>query len=81
MIRVYRTRSCPRCHILEKWLAEHKIAHFSKEVDAEAITDMMLSGYFKRECPIIERREGEYHGPDEFFEGMVLDKEKLRELI
>lgn len=81
MITIYSTSSCPRCRLLEQYLSEHKIAHFSKEVDAEAITDMMLSGYFKRECPIIERREGEYHGPDEFFEGMVLDEEKLRELV
>jgi glutaredoxin len=80
MIRVLSTASCPRCKILEQYLSEHKIAHFSKEVDEEALTDMRVAGYFKLECPIIEA-EGEYHGPDEFFEGMMLDKEKLRGLL
>ena len=42
---------------------------------------MRIAGYFKLECPIIEPYPGEYHGPDEFFEGMGLDKDKLRELI
>ena len=81
MIKVYSTSACPRCKILEHYLSEHKIAHFSKEVSAEDITDMRVAGYFKLECPIIERREGEYHGPDEFFEGMKLDEKRLRELI
>ncbi len=81
MIRVYRTRSCPRCHLLEKWLSDNDIAHFSKEVDEEALTDMRVAGFFKLECPIIEVSEGDYHGPDEFFGGMVLDEEKLKELL
>ena len=81
MIKVYSTSACPRCKILEHYLSEHKIAHFSKEVSAEDITDMRVAGYFKLECPIIEVAVGDYHGPDEFFEGMKLDVERLRELI
>ena len=80
MINIFTTSSCPRCKLLEAYLADHKIPHFSKGVDEEALTDMRVAGYFKLECPIIEA-EGEYHGPDEFFEGMVLDEDKLRELI
>lgn len=81
MITIYSTPACPRCKILEQYLSEHKIAHFSKEIDAKDITDMRVAGYFKLECPIIEVPEGEYHGPDEFFKGMVLDEEKLKELL
>ena len=81
MIKVFTATACPRCKILEQYLSEHKIAHFSKEVDAEDITDMRMAGYFKLECPIIEISEGDYHGPDEFFEGVVLDEEKLKELL
>lgn len=83
MITVYSTSSCPRCKLLKAWLKDHKIpfAEKSLEDDAEAITDMRISGYFGFEAPIIENPIGSYYGPGEMFVGGKVDEKKMREIV
>lgn len=77
---IFVTSACPRCHqvmsIFDRWGQ----GYLSSDLDAEAITDMRMEGYFGLSAPVL-LVDGTYHGPEEFFQGDKLDETRLRELI
>ena len=81
MITVFSLPVCPKCQTLKAYLTSNKIPYQEGSLeDAGVIAEMRCSGFFGLSAPVIEVA-GQYHGPEEFFDGDVLNLEKLRRLL
>lgn len=80
-LRVYSTKTCPRCSILKATLArwERHYEEASLE-DAKTLTDLRLAGCFEIEAPILQV-DGIYYPARSLFLGPNVDEEFLREII
>ena len=81
MITIYKTPVCPRCKQLTAYLDGIGCRYEEATLeDAGVIAEMRCSGFFGMMAPVIENSSG-YHGPEEFFDGGVLNTEKLGRLL
>lgn len=78
---IYSTQTCPKCRTLKAHLDSINYPYQEGSLaDPEVTTEMRISDFFGLAAPVIEIA-GKYHGPEEFFDGNVLNEEKLRRLL
>ena len=78
---IYSLLICPKCKTLKSHLDSINYPYQEGSFEEpETITEMRCSGFFGLSAPVIEIA-GKYHGPEEFFDGNVLNEEKLRRLL
>ena len=75
-VKVYTTKTCPRCEQLKRLLKSHEISYEEVDMTApEALTELRMSGIFTISAPVLQIDDSFLTSNDLFDEnGVVFDK-------